>query len=108
MAMLNYMLQSISNVADKGAAAMMAGPVKGLRDNPVLNYAIAIFIIAAIIYLAVLQYLVLHVAESDFQFHITAGNVILGISISVFVGILAGFIPAWFAANMKPVDAIRS
>ncbi len=56
----------------------------------------------------VLQYLVVHVAESDFQFHITAGNVILGISISVFVGILAGFIPAWFAANMKPVDAIRS
>lgn len=56
----------------------------------------------------VLQYLVTHVAESDFQFHITAFNVTLGISISVFVGILAGFIPAWFAANMKPVDAIRS
>jgi len=32
----------------------------------------------------------------------------LGISISVVVGIMAGFIPAWFAANMKPVDAIRS
>ena len=56
----------------------------------------------------VLQYFVTHVAESDFQFHITAFNVILGISISVFVGIIAGFIPAYFAANMKPVDAIRS
>ncbi len=56
----------------------------------------------------VLQYLVTHVYESDFQFHITAANVTLGISISIFVGILAGFIPAWFAANMKPVDAIRS
>ena len=56
----------------------------------------------------VLQYLVTNVGESDFQFHITAFNVTLGISISVFVGILAGFIPAWIAANMKPVDAIRS
>jgi putative ABC transport system permease protein len=56
----------------------------------------------------VLQYLVKHVGESDFQFYITPLNVILGISISVFVGILAGFIPAWSAANMRPVDAIRS
>ncbi len=56
----------------------------------------------------VLQYFVTHVFESDFQFHITVFNVTLGISISIFVGILAGFIPAWFAANMRPVDAIRS
>jgi len=56
----------------------------------------------------VLQYAVTNVFESDFQFHITLFNVALGISISIFVGILAGFIPAWFAANMKPVDAIRS
>lgn len=56
----------------------------------------------------VLQYVVSHLFQSDFHFYITAFNVTLGISISVLVGILAGFIPAWFAANMKPVDAIRS
>jgi putative ABC transport system permease protein len=44
---------------------------------------------------------------SDFKFYITATNIIIGISISVITGILAGFIPAWSAANMKPVDAIR-
>lgn len=55
-----------------------------------------------------LQYFVTHVWESDFVFYITFFNVFLGISISVVVGILAGFIPAWFAANMKPVDAMRS
>lgn len=44
---------------------------------------------------------------SDFVFYITAVNIIIGISISVVTGILAGFIPAWSAANMKPVDAIR-
>ncbi|HWB62411.1 MAG TPA: ABC transporter permease, partial [Chitinophagales bacterium] len=56
---------------------------------------------------AVIQYLVVHVWQSNFHFYITAFNVILGISISVVVGILAGFIPAFIAANMKPVDAIR-
>lgn len=55
-----------------------------------------------------LQYFVTHVWESDFRFYITTFNFMLGISISVVVGIVAGFIPAWFAARMKPVDAIRS
>ncbi len=44
---------------------------------------------------------------SDFKFYITAQNIIIGLSISIVTGILAGFIPAWSAANMRPVDAIR-
>jgi hypothetical protein len=31
----------------------------------------------------------------------------IGISISIVTGILAGFLPALSAANMRPVDAIR-
>ncbi len=44
---------------------------------------------------------------SDFKFYITFQNIIVGLSISIITGILAGFLPAWSAANMKPVDAIR-
>ena len=44
---------------------------------------------------------------SDFKFYITTQNIVVGLSISIVTGILAGFIPAWSAANMKPVDAIR-
>lgn len=55
-----------------------------------------------------LQYFVTYVWESDFVFHITFFNIALGVSISVFVGVIAGFVPALFAANMKPVDAMRS
>lgn len=47
-------------------------------------------------------------ASGDFQFQISTFNVILGLSISIIVGLLAGIIPAIIAANMKPVDAIRS
>lgn len=44
---------------------------------------------------------------SDFKFYITAQNIMIGISISVVTGVIAGFLPALSAANMKPVDAIR-
>jgi putative ABC transport system permease protein len=55
-----------------------------------------------------LQYLVTNVAESEFKFYITTGNVMLGLTISIVVGIIAGIIPAFIAANMRPVDAIRT
>jgi len=56
----------------------------------------------------VLQYLLKHWAETDFTFYITAENIAIGIGISVVTGIVSGFIPAWNASRMKPVDAIRS
>lgn len=55
-----------------------------------------------------LQYFITNIAHNDFKFYITAYNLILGVSISVIVGVVAGFIPAWSASKMRPVDAIRS
>jgi len=46
--------------------------------------------------------------DSDLSFQISAFNLGLGLSISIAVGLMAGIIPAVMAANMKPVDAIRS
>jgi putative ABC transport system permease protein len=46
--------------------------------------------------------------QSTFVFHITTQNVTIGLSISIVIGIIAGFIPAYQASRMKPVDAIRS
>jgi len=40
-------------------SALAAAMAEGLRDNPVINYAIAVFIVVALIYLAVLQFWVL-------------------------------------------------
>lgn len=42
-----------------GTAALLTAMAQPLRDSPVINYAIAVFIIAAVIYLAVLQFWVL-------------------------------------------------
>ncbi len=44
----------------------------------------------------------------SFQIALSTGNIVLGLSISVIVGILAGFIPAFSASRLDPVVAIRS
>lgn len=46
--------------------------------------------------------------DSELNFQISLFNLSLGLFISISVGLLAGIIPAIMAANMKPVDAIRS
>ncbi|MEM6967257.1 MAG: ABC transporter permease [Bacteroidota bacterium] len=43
-----------------------------------------------------------------FEIYLSAENMIFGVSISVLIGMLAGAIPAFLAAKMDPVMAIRS
>lgn len=43
----------------------------------------------------------------DFNLFLSSENIILGVVTSVVVGILAGLIPAWQAARMDPVEAMR-
>ncbi|SMO69472.1 ABC transporter permease [Solitalea koreensis] len=44
----------------------------------------------------------------NMDFTMNMGNVITGVGISVIIGTLAGFIPAYTASQLDPVEAIRS
>jgi putative ABC transport system permease protein len=44
----------------------------------------------------------------EFDLMITSSNIMLGLSISVIIGIVAGIIPALLASRLNPVEAIRS
>ncbi len=44
----------------------------------------------------------------DFEFVLTTSNVILGLTISTMIGIISGFVPAYGASQLDPVEAIRS
>ena len=47
-------------------------------------------------------------AAMDFEFILPFSRVIMGLTISVVVGVVSGIIPAWRASRLNPVDAIRS
>ncbi|HUS86437.1 MAG TPA: ABC transporter permease [Bacteroidales bacterium] len=42
----------------------------------------------------------------ELNMNLTAGNIVLGLVISGFIGVIAGYAPAYSAAKMNPVDAI--
>lgn len=39
---------------------------------------------------------------------LTQGNILLGIGVSALIGFVSGFIPAWTASRLDPVEAMRS
>ena len=44
----------------------------------------------------------------DLKFTLGLGNIMMGIITSGVIGIIAGFIPAWTASRLNPVEAIRA
>jgi putative ABC transport system permease protein len=44
----------------------------------------------------------------DFNLTLTLSNIMLGISVSAFIGFVSGLVPAWNASRLDPVEAMRS
>jgi putative ABC transport system permease protein len=47
-------------------------------------------------------------SATGFDLALTVGNIVLGIGISATIGIISGYVPAYQASRMNPVDAIRA
>tara|TARA_R110002096_G_scaffold339522_3_gene532861 strand:- start:9824 stop:11035 length:1212 start_codon:yes stop_codon:yes gene_type:complete len=48
-----------------------------------------------------------HFTDFDFEVAVKAGTVILTVAVGLFVGVIFGTYPAWRAAQLTPLDAIR-
>ncbi|MCF8373802.1 MAG: ABC transporter permease [Bacteroidales bacterium] len=46
--------------------------------------------------------------QIDMDFALSLHNINLGLAISVVIGVVAGFMPAWKASKLNPVEAIQS
>lgn len=44
----------------------------------------------------------------DFELTLTLKNTALGLSVSAFIGLVSGLVPAWSASKLDPVEAMRS
>ncbi|RVT98032.1 FtsX-like permease family protein [Mucilaginibacter limnophilus] len=45
---------------------------------------------------------------ADVEIVLGLNNILIGVVSSALIGVISGIIPAWFAARLNPVDAIRS
>ena len=71
--------------------------------------AILLCLLGGTIGLLLIYALTLLIGDSfGMQFILTFSNIMLGLSLSAFIGLLSGFIPAYTASQLDPVDAIRS
>ncbi len=71
--------------------------------------AVFLAIMGGIVGLLIVYALTLIVrAAFEFELILTFGNINLGLVISGLIGLVSGFIPAWSASKLNPVDAMRS
>ena len=70
--------------------------------------SIILCILGGILGLLLVKILLWGANESmPFPIYLSWGNVVFGISLSIMIGIISGFIPAFQASKMDPVEAMR-
>lgn len=105
----NIMFVSVKERTNIIGIKKAIGAKNGIILLEFLIEAVVLCIIGGIFGLLVSYGLIIGMAKAiDFQMSLSVENAMVGIFISVVVGILSGIIPAFLASRLDPVEAIRS
>ncbi|HRB19747.1 MAG TPA: FtsX-like permease family protein, partial [Chitinophagales bacterium] len=100
------------SVSERKALIGIKKALGAKRSDILLEFlleAIFLCLMGAIVGLLLVYVLCYFATEaSGMEFKLSITNIIIAFSISFILGILAGIIPAYMAANLDPVEAIRS
>ncbi len=108
----NIMFVSVKERTNEIGIQKALGANRNFILSEFLTESVLLALIGGIAGLMFLSFFVkfgnLFLSGKDFHIYLSAKNMILGITISIMIGLLAGLWPAWKAAEMNPIDAIRA
>ena len=104
----NIMFVSVKERTSQIGIQMSLGAKKFFILFQFLFEAVFLSLIGGIIGLLIIYLLVLLSKSFPFTLVLTFGNILLGMSVSILIGLLAGIIPSYIASRLDPVEAMRS
>lgn len=104
----NIMFVSVKERTSQIGIQMSMGAKKFFILFQFLFEAVFLSLFGGIFGLLIIYVLVLLSKSFPFPLHLTFVNILIGMSVSVAIGLIAGIIPSYVASRLDPVEAMRS
>jgi len=104
----NIMFVSVRERTSQIGIQMSLGAKKFFILFQFLFEAVFLSLFGGFIGLLIIYLLVLLSKNFPFSLHLTMVNIIIGVSVSVGIGLIAGIVPSYIASRLDPVEAMRS
>lgn len=104
----NIMFVSVRERTNQIGIQMSLGAKRFFILFQFLFEAVFLSLFGGIVGLLIIYLLVLLSQNFPFTLQLTGVNIIIGVSVSVTIGLIAGIIPSYIASRLDPVEAMRS
>lgn len=104
----NIMFVSVKERTSQIGIQMSLGAKKFFILFQFLFEAVFLSLFGGVFGLLIIYFLVLLSQNFPFSLHLTFINIVIGMSVSIAIGLIAGIIPSLIASRLDPVQAMRS